>query len=159
MMIRSSTGRNRPAIAATGMALLAPVLLTPLAGLWEVGRVAMITNTLNDSAREAARVSASGAFFSGSNHNDPKNTGQTLPLWPPSANGDFEVQKKVLGYLQASGVPVAGATITVANSGSPSTSAKNWSYTWPPAGAISSASAFPGRISRSSQGSCGWRGA
>jgi Flp pilus assembly protein TadG len=112
------------------MALLAPVLLTLLVGLWEVGRVVMVMNILNNSAREAARVSASGAFFSSSNHNDPKATGQTLSLWAPSTNGDFEVQKKVLGYLQASGVSITGATITVTNSGSSSSSSKNWSYTW-----------------------------
>jgi hypothetical protein len=129
-MIRSTANRKkRSAVAAMEMALLAPVLLTFLVGIWEVGRVVMVLNILANSAREASRVSASGAFFSSSNHNDPKVSGQTIVAWPPSTNGDYEVQKKVLNYLQASGINVTGATIQIKNSGS-STSTKNWSYTW-----------------------------
>src|SRR5262245_40273727 len=131
-MIRSASTsrRKRPAVAAMEMALLAPILLTFLVGLWEVGRVVMVMNILNNSAREASRVSASGAFFSSNNHNDPKNTGQTYVAWPPSTNADYEVQKKVLGYLQASGVSISGATITISNAGSSTTTTKSWSYTW-----------------------------
>lgn len=132
MMLHRSCRRR--GVAATEMALLAPFLLLLLMGIWEVGRCIMVQNLLDNAAREGARISASGSFFSSTNHSAVG--GGTITLLPPSTNGDSEVQKKVLAYLQASGVTTTGATVTVANVGS-STAAKTWSYTYNQSGSTS----------------------
>ncbi len=116
------------------MALLAPVLLALLMGLWEVGRLVMIQNLLDNAAREGGRLAASGGYFASNNHNSP--SGGTLTLNSPSTNADCEVQKRVLTYLQAAGISTTGATVKVANNGSSSKS-KSWNYTYTQGGAIS----------------------
>jgi len=117
--------RQRPirkGIAATELALLAPVLLTLLMGLWEVGRIIMIRNLLDAASREGGRLAASGAFTASNNHNHP--SGGSLNLIPPSTNADFEVQKKVLLFMKAADIKTTGATVTVNNT------TKTWSYTY-----------------------------
>jgi Flp pilus assembly protein TadG len=111
------------------MALLAPILLLLLVGLWEVGRIVMIQNLLDNAAREGARLAASGAYFSSDNHQSPADPNTTITLGPPSTNTSFELQQKVVLYLQASGVSTTGVTVTVANAGT-SGNSKSWSYTW-----------------------------
>ena len=117
--------RQRPirkGIAATELALLAPVLLILLVGLWEVGRIIMIRNLLDAASREGGRLAASGAFTASNNHNHP--SGGPLNLIPPSTNADFEVQKKVRLFMKAAGINTTGATVTVNNT------TKTWSYTY-----------------------------
>jgi Flp pilus assembly protein TadG len=126
--------RSRSGIAAVEMALLAPVLMSFLLGLWEVGRYVMIENTLDNAAREASRLAASGAYFSSNN--------RTTTLASPSTNTDYEIQKKVLLWLQASGVTTTGATVKVANQGSTS-SAKTWNYTYSQTGTGSGSGSDP----------------
>jgi hypothetical protein len=111
------------------MAFLAPVLLTFLVGLWEVGRYIMIQNVIDSSAREGARLAASGSFLSSNNTTLPAapHAGFTLP--PPSSNTNFELDDRVLLWLKAAGYPTTGATVTVTNS------TQNWSYTWNETGA------------------------
>jgi Flp pilus assembly protein TadG len=118
---------GRRGIAATEMALVAPVIIMLLVGVWEVGRLIMVQNVLNDTAREAARLAGSAGYFSSSNRSNP--LGGTLTLIAPSTNTHYEVQKKVLIYLQAANVTTTGATVTVSNLGS-AASPKAWSYTW-----------------------------
>jgi Flp pilus assembly protein TadG len=112
--------RSRSGVAAVEMALLAPVLLSSLLGLWEVGRCVMIQNTLDNAAREGSRLAASGAYFASNN--------RTATLATPSTNSDYEIQKKVLLWLQAAGVPTTGASVTVANN------TQGWSYTYSQSG-------------------------
>jgi Flp pilus assembly protein TadG len=126
--------RSRSGIAVVEMALVAPVLLSFLLGLWEVGRYVMIENTLDNAAREGSRLGASGAYFSSNN--------RTTTLASPSTNTDYEIQKKVLLWLQASGVTTTGASVTVANKGS-SSSSKSWSYTYSQTGTGSGSGSDP----------------
>lgn len=122
---------RRRGIAATEMALVSPVIIMLLVGVWEVGRMIMVQNVLNETAREAARLAGSAGYFSSSNHSNP--LGGTLTLIAPSTNSDYEVQKKVLVYLEAANVTTTDAKITVSNLGS-AASPKTWSYTWEQAG-------------------------
>jgi Flp pilus assembly protein TadG len=122
---------GRRGIAATEMALVSPVIIMLLIGVWEVGRMIMVQNVLNDTAREAARLAGSAGYFASSNHSNP--LGGTLTLISPSTNGNFEVQKKTLIYLKAANVTTTDATVTISNTGS-AASPKTWSYTWNQAG-------------------------
>lgn len=133
-MILRHPDSSRRGIATTELALLAPVLLILLVGIWEVGRLVMVQNLLDSAAREGARLAAAGGFFASSNHTDP--SGATISLSAPSTNASCEVQQKVFTYLQVSGVSTTGATVAVSNSGT-SSSPKSWSYTETKAGAIS----------------------
>jgi Flp pilus assembly protein TadG len=128
--MRLTTHRQaRRAIAATEMAMISPVIILLLAGVWEIGRVIMVRNLLNEAAREGARLAGSAGYFASSNHTNPTNTAQNLTLISPSTNGDYEVQKKVIIYLQAASVNPSGAKVTVKNLGGTG-GAKTWSYTW-----------------------------
>jgi hypothetical protein len=117
----------RRGIAATEMALIAPVIILLLVGVWEVGRLIMVQNVLNETARETARLAGSAGYFASNNHNNP--AGGTLTLISPSTNSHYEVQKKAIVYLNASGVTTNGVKVTVSDLGTAS-SAKTWNYTW-----------------------------
>ena len=95
-------------------------MLSFLLGLWEVGRYVMIQDTLDNAAREGSRLAASGAYFSSNDHLSPTAPYGTITLPSPSTNSDYEIQKKVLLWLQAAGVSTTGASVTVANQGSSS---------------------------------------
>jgi Flp pilus assembly protein TadG len=107
------------------MAMVAPVLMSLLLGLWEVGRYVMVQDVLDSAAREGARLSASGGYFASSNFNSAATAGDTIALSsPPSTNTSFEVQRKVKLYLSAMGITTSGMTVTVTNS------TRTWTYTW-----------------------------
>lgn len=60
-MIRNNQPiRHRRGTAAVEMALLLPVLLTLLAGIWEVARLVQVQEILASAAREAGRQAATG---------------------------------------------------------------------------------------------------
>src|SRR5262245_60508952 len=123
-----SCGNPRRGIAAVEMAIIAPVLLTFLVGIWEVGRAIMVCNILDNAAREGARLAASNAYFSSNNHLDPSVTPiTTLTLPSPSTNADYEVQKKVVTYLQSAGISITGLTVQVQNTGQTG-APLTWSY-------------------------------
>ncbi|NBO91424.1 MAG: pilus assembly protein [Planctomycetia bacterium] len=126
--------RSRRGIAATEMALVAPLLLTILLGIWEVARVVMVSNLLQNTSRETARLAASGAFFASNNRTNKDGVALVLPL--PSSNDNYEVQKRAITFLQMSGINTNAATVTVSNMGT-SSSAKAWSYTWVQGGSSS----------------------
>lgn len=123
--------RHTPArrgVAAVEMAFVAPLLFAFLVGIWEVGRVIMVDNILENAAREGARLAASNAYFSSNNHLNPATTPvSTLTLANPSTNADYEVQKKVVTYLQAAGLSTTGVTIKVQNDGQTG-APKSWNY-------------------------------
>ena len=126
--------KSRKGIAATELALLAPVILTLLMGLWEVGRYVAMQNLLDNAVREGGRIGSSGAYFSSNNMIDPA-TSTTMTLATPSTNTSCELQKRVLLYLKASGVSTTNATVKVSNTGT-TTSAKTWNYTYSASGTI-----------------------
>ncbi len=91
--------RSRRAVAAVEAALILPIVLVLMLGLWEVGRLVDLSMTLQDAARRGARLAA-GGVSGGSN--------VTCAM----------VQSTVQNYLQAAGFPSAAynnAQVTVTN--------------------------------------------
>jgi Flp pilus assembly protein TadG len=76
---KRSTGRR--GAAAVEFAVIAPVLVFFLIGMWEVGRLVQITQILDNAAREGARQAASGQ------------------------NTNAQVQLLVCQYLKNAGLP------------------------------------------------------
>jgi Flp pilus assembly protein TadG len=121
--------RRRDGTASVELALMMPILLTLMVGLWEVGRCVQVQNVLDDAARVGARQAASGSFYSSNNNNTPSGGVINLPLpskgpGPGTPNGYFEVQKFVISYIQSAGLGTTGAHVTIQNK------TKNWSYDW-----------------------------
>jgi Flp pilus assembly protein TadG len=80
-------------------ALMMPLILTLMLGVWEIGRAIELTSTLNAAAREGARMAAGGV-----------NNGTPVTV--------AMVQTEVQNYLTAAGFPAAavtGAQIQVVN--------------------------------------------
>lgn len=95
---RRGDRRSRGAMAVEAAVCL-PIIVTMMLGMWEVGRIAQMSRTLKDAAREGARVAAGGM-----------NNGTTVTV--------ASVQTAVQNFLTAAGVPsaaVSGATISVNN--------------------------------------------
>src|SRR5881227_655267 len=90
---RSSDGRRR-GVAAVEFAVVLPLLLTLLVGIWELGRIINVQITLNNAARDAARLGAQANIvsLSGNYTQIHYNTGT------PNVDG------AVRAYLQAAGV-------------------------------------------------------
>jgi Flp pilus assembly protein TadG len=82
---------HRRGVAAVEFALLAPLLIYLLLGLWEVGRMIEINQILSNAAREGARQASTGL------------------------NTNAQVQTVVTNYLQAAGLPTANANVTVSD--------------------------------------------
>jgi Flp pilus assembly protein TadG len=51
---------RRPGIATVEFALVLPLLVTLLLGIWEVGRLVQVSQVLQNAAREAARQASTG---------------------------------------------------------------------------------------------------
>ncbi len=94
--MKPATDRSaRRGALAVEAAVVLPVLLIMMLGLWEVGRIIQLQQILTNSAREGARLAAGGYVNS-----------------TPVTNA--MVQQAVRDYLQASGLPsaaVSGAEI------------------------------------------------
>ena len=91
--------RRRDGAAAVEAAVVLPMVIFLLAGLWEVGRMAWVASICTNAAREAARVAAGGITAS-----QPVTVSM--------------VQQQVKDYLTAAGLPSAaanGATVTLTN--------------------------------------------
>jgi Flp pilus assembly protein TadG len=102
-MIRRIGSRPfRRGVAALEAALLVPLVLFLLLGVWEVGRMANVSQIINNAAREGARQAATGLLT------------------------NVQVQQAVLNYLNNAGIPTQNATVTVTdltNSGTDATQA------------------------------------
>jgi Flp pilus assembly protein TadG len=88
---------HRGGAAAVELALIIPLLLTFLLGIWEVGRMIDINQILSNAAREGARQASAGL------------------------KTDSQVQQAVIDYLKNSGIPTTHAVVTVSNLTSPGT--------------------------------------
>jgi Flp pilus assembly protein TadG len=115
-------------VAAVELVVLMPLLVGLLAGLWEVGRIVMVNNIMDNATREGCRLAISGGYFSSSNYLDPV-TQANLPLANSvDSSGNpipYDVQKRVITYLQAAGLSTTGISVQVQNID------KNWSGTYP----------------------------
>jgi Flp pilus assembly protein TadG len=93
---KSSERRGSAAVEA---ALVMPLLVSLMLGVWEVGRAVQMTQLLNDAARQGARMAAGGI-----------NNGTSVTV--------AMVQQVVRDSMTASGFPtaaVSGAQITLTN--------------------------------------------
>jgi Flp pilus assembly protein TadG len=96
-------------VAAVEAAVVLPIIVLLLMGLWEVGRLVDLSMTVQDAARRGARMAAGGV--SG-------GTNVTVSM----------VQTTVQNYLQAAGFPSAAysaAQVTVTN-----LSSHSWTDPW-----------------------------
>lgn len=96
-MRRARTARR--GAAAVEAAVILPLVVTLMFGIWEVGRLAQMNQLLSNACREGARVAAGGSINS---------VGVTVA----------QVQQAVKDYMTSSGVPsaaVSGAVITLTN--------------------------------------------
>jgi Flp pilus assembly protein TadG len=96
---RRRPARNRFGAAAVEAAIILPLLLTFLIGLWEVGRMVWVATVLTNAAREGGRIAAGGVY-----------AGNPVTV--------AMVQQQVKDYLSTAGFPsaaVTGATVTLTN--------------------------------------------
>jgi Flp pilus assembly protein TadG len=91
MMTVRAKSRPRRGAAAVEFALLSPLLLVLLLGLWEVGRMVEAQQVINNAAREGARQGSSGK------------------------KSAAEVQAAVTNYIAASGFDTTGIVVTITN--------------------------------------------
>jgi Flp pilus assembly protein TadG len=96
MMIVKSRRPGRRAVAAVEMALVSPLLVLLMLGLWEVGRVVEAQQILSNAAREAARQAATAT----------KTTS--------------EIQLTALTYIQQAGLNNSGVSVTFTDVTTPS---------------------------------------
>jgi Flp pilus assembly protein TadG len=83
--------RDRSGSAAVELAVLLPIILTLMLGIWEVGRMIQVTQIIDNAAREGARQASTGFY---------------------DATG---VQTIVNNYMANAGLNTANSTVTVYN--------------------------------------------
>jgi Flp pilus assembly protein TadG len=96
--------RRRAGAAAVELAFVAPVLVTILLGLWEVGRLIQLKQIASNAAREGARVAAQGLTIN--------STGS--PTQIQVSTGSPSVKTTVVNYLKRAGLNVTDSDVTVA---------------------------------------------
>jgi Flp pilus assembly protein TadG len=102
-MSRTHQHHKRRGVAAVETAVVLPVLIILMFGLWEVGRLIQVTQVVNNAAREGGRYAA-GGYVNG--------TPITTTM----------VQQAVRDYLSGSGFPAAaynGAQVQLTCNASP----------------------------------------
>jgi Flp pilus assembly protein TadG len=89
---------KRDAAAAVETAIVLPVLLILICGIWDVGRLVEIEQLVSNAARDGARLAAIGIML------DP-TTGLQTNIYTSN------VQAEVLGYLTRNGISTQGVTV------------------------------------------------
>jgi Flp pilus assembly protein TadG len=103
-MKRFKGPKSRRGVVAVEAALTLPLLLVFMLGLWEVGRMIQVNQTLVNAAREGARLAAGGYV-------------NTTPVTSAM------VKQAVRDYMTSAGLPaaaVSGATISLVCQATPS---------------------------------------
>ena len=95
---------KRSAVAAVEFAVILPVILTLLLGIWEVGRMIEIQQILHNAAREGGRQASTGQLT------------------------NSEVQDAVIDSLQTAGLPINNVVVTVKNLDTPANDVSNANY-------------------------------
>ena len=99
MLLPRRESDRRRGSAAVEAALILPIMVSLMLGVWEVGRAVQMTQLLNDAARQGARMAAGGTC---------NGTPVTVAM----------VQQAVLNSMTASGFPsaaVSAAQVTLTN--------------------------------------------
>ncbi len=94
-----SASERRKGTAAVEAAVILPLLMTMLMGVWEVGRMVQVCQILDNAAREGCRLAA-GGYVNG------------------TAVSAANVTTEVQNYLTSAGLPsaaVSGAQVTLTN--------------------------------------------
>jgi Flp pilus assembly protein TadG len=87
-VIRIPGRKVRRGAAAVEMALVLPLMLWLLVGVWEVGRMVEVQQLLSNAAREGARQAATGQFT------------------------NAQVEQVVVNYLKVAGIPTTNLNTT-----------------------------------------------
>lgn len=98
---RSSRNLPRRGVAAVEFALVLPVFLILLIGVWEIGRLIEVKQLASNAAREGSRRASTGQYT------------------------NAQVQQIVLQYLQNAGVTTPNAVVTVSNLTNPPADVNN----------------------------------
>jgi Flp pilus assembly protein TadG len=125
-----TTGRRRRGVAAVEFAFVVPILLLLLVGIWELGRIINVQITLNNAARDAARLGAQANIvsLSGNYTQIHYNTGT------PNVDGAVRAYLQAAGVTNLSGLAVefqfvepatAGGTTPASATADPYTGVKN----------------------------------
>jgi Flp pilus assembly protein TadG len=96
----------RQGLAATEMAILLPLVMILLFGIWDVGRIVEVQQMVSNAAREGARQAAIGSML------DPV-TGAVVNI------SSTDVEQVVTNYLTRNGVSTTGLVVEYANVDSP----------------------------------------
>lgn len=102
MRLRSHHARTR-GVAAVEFAVVAPILVGVLLGLWELGRLIQLQQILSNAAREGARVAAQSQTIN--------STGAPTQIMVDT--GSPNVKQTVLNHLQRAGLNVSWSDLTV----------------------------------------------
>lgn len=94
MRIHSPGSGRRRGVAAVEFAFVLPFLLLLLIGIWELGRIINVQITLNNAARDGARLGAQANIINA--------TGEYTRI--KYATGTPNVEGSVRAYLQAAGI-------------------------------------------------------
>jgi Flp pilus assembly protein TadG len=91
VLLKKANSKQRRGVASVELAALLPLIVLLLLGLWEVGRLVDVQQSVSNAAREAGRAASTGA--------------RTIT----------EVQAAATNYLARVGFPTANVTVTVTN--------------------------------------------
>ncbi len=125
-------GGRRRGVAAVEFAVVLPLLLTLLVGIWELGRIISVQITLNNAARDGARLGAQA--------NIVNTTGNYTQI--KFNTGTPNIDGAIRAYLQAAGItnlnglviqfqfttPGTGGTANTSTSADPYTGIKNQQF-------------------------------
>lgn len=103
MIVRYKANGPR-GVAAVEFALVMPLLVVILLGLWEVGRLVQLQQILSNAAREGARLAAQSQTIN--------STGE--PTMIAVSTGTPNVKQTVVNYLRQAGLTVDASAVNVA---------------------------------------------
>jgi Flp pilus assembly protein TadG len=93
----------RQGAAAVEMAFMMPLLLALMLGVWEIGRLVQIQQTMNNAAREGARIASQATIINSSGTYTDISLSGTSP----------DITDTISQYLQGCGITnVTGLTVT-----------------------------------------------
>lgn len=100
--MRRTSIQGRPGVAAVETAVVLPFLLMMLAGIWVVGRMIEVHQTLANAAREGARMAAQGSIIQLDNE-------------PVDFRADPDLRNFVANLLEQAGIDATGLIVKYAN--------------------------------------------